>query len=300
MCFTLWPTTIKNFLIVLSSKNCILAATFDIISITNWHMKPILKTILSLSMCFFPFFSFSNIVVLNGLTHENSVQPGESYRGTIVIQNASEENKSVRLYQTDYWFSYTGESRHDPGGSLERSNAGWISFNPELMDLAPNETAAVNFEVTVPGESLSGTFWSALMVEGIVPPDTTGYSAGVTINTAIRYAVQIVTNIGETGIRDIRFLGLELEKQEKTTLLNVALENSGERMLRSALALELFDGEGNSAGVIKADRRKTFPGTSVMITLRLDGIIPGTYSGVLVADCDDDHVFGTGVSFEIE
>lgn len=62
----------------------------------------------------------------------------------------------------------------------------------------------------------------------------------------------------------------------------------------------MFDDAGNSLGIVKAERRKTFPGTSVMITLRLEGIKPGNYNGVLVADCDDDHVFGTNVSFEIE
>jgi hypothetical protein len=137
------------------------------------------------------------------------------------------------------------------------------------------------------------------MVEGIVPPDTTEYSSGVTINTAIRYAIQIITNIGETGTRDIQFLGLELGKQEETTSLHVAVENTGERLLRPELALELFDEAGNSVGVLKAESRKTFPGTSVLITLRLEGIKPGNYTGVLVADCDNDHVFGTNVSFEI-
>lgn len=249
---------------------------------------------------FVPFISYANIIVLNGLTHENQAQPGDSYRGTIQVQNASDKSRSVRIYQRDYWFSYTGESKHDPAGTLERSNADWISFNPELLNLGPNETATVNFEVAVPQKSLAGTYWSVIMVEGIVPPDTTNYSSGVTINTAIRYAVQIVTSIGETGTSDIQFLGMELGKQEETNLLNVALENTGERMLRPELALELFDEAGNSLGVLKAERRKTFPGTSVMITLRLEGIKPGSYNGVLVADCDDDHVFGTNVSFEIE
>jgi hypothetical protein len=251
-------------------------------------------------LAFIPFLSGANIVVLNGLTHENQVLPGESYRSTIQIQNVSDKNRSVRVYQRDYWFSYTGESKHDPAGTSERSNAGWISFHPELLDLGPNETATVNFEVNVPGESLSGTYWSVIMVEGIVPPDTTGHSGGVTINTAIRYAVQIVTNIGETGTSDIHFLGMELGKEEQTTLLHVALENTGERLLRPELALELFDEAGNSLGIVKAEKRKTFPGTSVMITLRLEGIKPGNYNGVLVADCDDDHVFGTNVSFELE
>jgi hypothetical protein len=77
------------------------------------------------------------------------------------------------------------------------------------------------------------------------------------------------------------------------------VENTGERLLRPELALELFDEAGNSVGVLKAESRKTFPGTSVLITLRLEGIKPGNYTGVLVADCDNDHVFGTNVSFEI-
>ncbi|SHF53712.1 hypothetical protein SAMN05444274_106110 [Mariniphaga anaerophila] len=248
---------------------------------------------------FIPLFSWANIVVLNGLTHENQAQPGESYRGTIQVQNASEHNRSVKIYQRDYWFSYTGESRHDLAGTSERSNANWISFNPELVELQPNEIASVNFEVKVPNDSLIGTYWSVLMVEGIVPPDTSATSGGVTINTAIRYAIQLVTQIGETGTSDIKFLGMELGKQDEMPLLHVALENTGERMLRPELALELFDDEGNSAGIVKAEKRKTYPGTSVMITLELKGIKPGNYNGILVADCDNDNVFGTNVSFEI-
>lgn len=250
-------------------------------------------------------FSFSvasqaSIVVLNGLTHENEAQPGETYRGAVEIQNTADTEKSVRIYLRDYLFSHTGETRHDPAGTLERSNAPWITYNPELLNLGPNEKALVEFEVLVPeNDSLTGTFWSVIMVEGIIPPDTAKYKQGVTINTAIRYAVQIVTNIGKTGVSDLQFLGLELDQQNENKLLNVLIGNTGERMLRSEVSLELFDEEGNSAGIIKADKRKTYPGTSIKVELPLEGIKPGNYSGMLVADCGNDQIFGTNVSFEL-
>jgi hypothetical protein len=38
----------------------------------------------------------AGIVVLNGLTHEKQVLPGETYRGTIQIQNAGSSAESVR------------------------------------------------------------------------------------------------------------------------------------------------------------------------------------------------------------
>ncbi len=242
-----------------------------------------------------------SIVVLNGLTHEKTTATGESYRGRIEVQNTANTEKSVRAYLKDYSFNFRGESRHDDPGTLARSNANWITFNPELMNLGPGEKATIDYEVKVPAEdSLKGTYWSVIMVEGIIPPDTTQQSGGITINTAIRYAVQIVTNIENTGTSDLQFLGLEMDQQNDINILNVIIENIGERQLKPELSLELFDESGNSAGIIKADRRKTFPETSVKVTLNLEGIKPAKYTGVLVADCDDDHIFGTNVSLEIE
>ncbi len=247
------------------------------------------------------YMSYASVVVLNGLTHEQISVIGGSYKGTIEIQNTAEVAKSVKVYQRDYLFNYAGESRHDVPGELERSNAGWITFNPELMNLAPGQKAVIDYEVKVPEvDSLKGTYWSVLMVEGILPPDTSNTKKGVTINTNIRYAVQIVTTLGNSGVSDLQFLGLEIAKEDAINILNVVVENTGERQLRPEIALELFNEKGNSAGVIKSERRKTFPGTSIMATLFLEGIKPGKYTGVLVADCDEDHVFGTNVSFEIE
>lgn len=138
------------------------------------------------------------------------------------------------------------------------------------------------------------------MVEGITPPDTSQIESGVRINTAIRYAVQIVTNIGSTGSSDLEFLGLELARQDDQNMLYVAVENTGERILKPEMNLELFDESGNSVGVITSDQRKTFPGTSIMTSLVLEGIKPGNYNGVLVADCGEDRLYGTNLSLEIE
>uniref|UniRef100_UPI00321717C3 hypothetical protein n=1 Tax=uncultured Draconibacterium sp. TaxID=1573823 RepID=UPI00321717C3 len=249
----------------------------------------------------FAYSTEASIVVLNGLSHENQVQPGETYRGTIEIQNTGANSKQVQVYIKDYWFSFSGENRHDPGGTLKRSNANWISFNPELLTIDSSEVATINFEVKIPDDdTLRGTYWSVLMVEGITPPDVDNINQGVKINTAVRYAVQIISNVGTNAKSDLEFLGMELGKQENQNVLHVAIENVGECMLRPEMSLELFDESGNSVGIIKADRRKIFPGTSVLTTLVLEGIKPGNYTGVLIADCGEDRLFGSNLSIEVE
>lgn len=253
----------------------------------------------------FAFFVFQNakasIVILNGLSHDNQVQSGETYRGTIELQNTGSSEKDVRVYIRDYWFSYSGENRHDPGGTIARSNAGWITFTPELLTLDSSEVATISYEVKVPNiDTLRGTYWSVIMVEGIAPPDTSNINRGVKINTAIRYAVQIVSNVGNDAKSDLQFIGMELGKEEEQNVISVAVENVGELMLRPAISLELFDAEGNSAGVLKTDPRKTFPGTSILSTIVLEGIKPGNYTGVLIADCGEDRLFGSNLSIELE
>ncbi len=241
----------------------------------------------------------ANIVILNGLTHENISSPGEKYRGTIQVQNAGTEARSIKVYVRDYWYSHLGESRNDEPGTLERSNANWIDFSPKLLTLQPDEKAVIDFEVSTPMvDSLCGTYWSVIMVEGLAPQDT-AKSTGLKIHTAIRYAVQIITNIEETGKRDLQFIGLELDDSKEENVLNVALQNTGERILKPELSIELFNDAGESVGVFKAERRKTFPGTSILQSLTLVGVKPGSYSAVLVANCDADHIFGTNFTLEI-
>lgn len=243
----------------------------------------------------------ASIVVLNGLSHENTAQPGETYRGTIQIQNTGTIEKSARIYLKDYWFSYTGESKNDDAGTLARSNAAWITYNPELITLEGGEIKTIDYEVKIPAnDTLVGTYWSVIMVEGITPPDTIKREMGVTINTAIRYAVQIVTNIGNTGKSDMEFIGLELSKDENENVLLVAVQNVGQRILKPEMNLELFDEEGNSVANINSERRKTFPGTSITTTLVLKGVKPGNYNGVLVANCGEDRMYGTNLTIELK
>ena len=243
----------------------------------------------------------ASIVILNGLTHENSIQPGSSYKGTINVQNSGNTVQNVKIYLRDYLFYHTGETKHDQPGSLERSNASWISYSPELLTLKPGELVSVNFEVSVPpDDSLKGTYWSVVMVEEVTPPDTSANRGSIKINTSVRYAIQIITNIGNTGRSDMEFVEFEMAVNEGRNILNVALENTGERILKPELNLELFDESGNSTGIIKSDRRKMYPATSIKSTLDLEGIKPGNYQGVLVVDCGEERLYGTNLSLEVK
>ncbi len=249
---------------------------------------------------FFPLSITAGISVENGLTHEFTVSPGNGYTGEIDITNYGDKDQYVKIYQKDYLFNYKGESFYEEPGSIARSNAGWIDINATYIKVPAHENINVRYEIKVPDDSLTGSYWSVIMVESVNEIDTSNLSKGVNIRTVIRYAVQIITDIENTGVRKLEFMATDLIKEDTVRYLQVDIQNPGERYFRPVLKLELFDDGGNSAGVFEAGPRKIYPGTSVRMKIILNDVAPGHYQGLLVADTGEDEVFGVNISVEIK
>lgn len=263
------------------------------------------KSIFKSAVCSFlflliPFFSEANIVVVNGLTHLHDVVPGETYRGVIEIQNTKSSDQAVKVYQRDYFFRHTGESLYEAPGSLPRSNADWVDLSPTYLNLKPREKTKVSYEITVPAtDSLRGTYWSVIMVEGVKPPDEDLLHRGVNIQTQVRYAIQIATTVGHTGKRELLFLDANIEEENGVRKLAIDIENPGDFMFKPDVSAELFDEQGSSIGTFFADPRKIYPLTSTRFWAEIGNLPVGKYKALLLADCGDEDVFGINLELEI-
>lgn len=240
----------------------------------------------------------SSVTPENATTQVRAAARGDTYRGTITLHNSEDVPTDVKLYQTDYVFSADGRSNFGSPGRLPRSNARWLKLHQEQITLAPGEHANVDYEVRVPDDAqLSGTYWSAVMVEQIAASEASGRRAQVELHQSVRHAVQIITEIGGSGSSQIAFSNASLLHSQGAQALCVDLENKGERWLQTDVWLELHDLEGRAIGKFSGRRMRTFPGTSVRNCIDLGVTKPGTYLALLVADGGRNDLFGT--QFEI-
>ncbi len=248
------------------------------------------------------FLAFNNIQasvsVLNGLTHEREASQGKTYDGIIQLKNTGQEPETVRLYQRDFRFTYKGDKFYEKPGQLQRSNTSWITFGPQRISISPQETIEVKFTVKVPNDDeMTGTYWSIIMVEGeprlsamATSPLKKDINFG--INQVMRYAVQIVTHIEKSGIRNIKFLNTELIHNNDKRVLQIDVENTGERWLRPTMYLDLYDEQGNHLGKHVGGSWRIYPCTSVRYRVDLTNIPEGKYLALVVIDNNDDYVFG--------
>ena len=239
----------------------------------------------------------AQIAVVGSTVEERTAAAGETYTGTIVVRNLTQQDQPVRIYQTDYLFFADGTSHFSDPGTTARSNAPWITPTVRSLLVPPQSEMAVTYTVKVPaGDSLGGTYWSVIMVEGA--PNEAGRASGgrpqVGVGSVMRYAVQIATHVQGTGSRKVHFANSRfLTNPDSTQTFELDVQNSGERAYRPTLWIEVYDAAGEMKANARQERGLLYPGTSLKQVFALGKLPPGTYRAVVFADSGEDAVFAS-------
>jgi hypothetical protein len=243
------------------------------------------------------------IAIPGELDYEFVSQPGEQHDGTIEIANTTDEPVEVSISHVDYLFFADGTTSYPEPGSVERSNASWISvYAPDQLIIPARDTVAVNFRINTPNDSsLRGTYWSMFLVAPVPSPvDAAAGSEGLGVNIVVRYGIQIITHIGDTGERKIQIMAADLTlNEEGTRLLLVDVENVGERWVRPEPWAEIFDETGSLVARVDGARLRIYPGTSVRYRFDLPDLDPGPYKALVVFDNGDEYVWGAQYNLEL-
>lgn len=253
-----------------------------------------------------PYVAKAGISIVGGLSHERVAKQDKAYRGVIFIRNTADEPQEVKVYQTDYLFFFDGKTIYGKPGKDPRSNARWINFSPKRFTIPAKGLFTVNYTIKVPDDkTLTGTYWSIIMVQEICESSPQAIKAErgkikANIETVVRYAVSMVTHIGDTGARKLNFLDTKLLKREKERTLQVDIENIGERWLIPSLWAELYNEEGVYIGRFEGGRRRIYPDTSVRFKVDLSQVPKGIYKALVIADCGGEDVFGATYTLRFE
>lgn len=270
------------------------------------HRLPLLRPGLIVGLLLLASGVFAQVSVNSPLSIEIEVLPGSRHTGTIVLENVGSESEEVRLYQTDYRSVRPGSFYYEDPGSQPRSNASWISVAPLRFSIPPGARYLVPYTIDVPAdETLSGTYWSVLMIEPVPPTSPESVQAApdqvaVGVVTLLRYAVRIVTHVGEAGVVQPHVDAVTVELRDGVPTLLVGLSNTGTRMVRLAVWTELYDAAGRMVARREGSGGTLFPGSSLEYRIPLTEIERGAYTALVLLDAGDNNVFGVSISLTLQ
>jgi len=255
--------------------------------------------------------AYANISLISQMTQSFDVIEGESYQGLLKLYNNGDQVQDVRIYQTDYRFDAEGHSFYEKAGTLARSNAGWIEINNSIVSVPPKESINLPYRIIIPEDkNLVGTYWSMIMVEPLPIRDSTGSANSlmeeeqdvkIGVKQSFRYGVQIVTNLGDDGKYKLNFTNSKLRYDEKRDgyIFQVDLINKGEYWLSPVVWMEIYDDYGSQVGRFKGRQLRIYPDTSIRQQIRVAKLRAGTYQALLIADNQDDNIFGIRYTLKV-
>lgn len=235
------------------------------------------------------------VLLESAMIEENSAKPGELYQGVIVLRNSDKVSAEARVYQTDYSFSADGRNHFGEPGKIKRSNAKWLQLGQGQFSVPPQSLLKVHYQIRVPDDAtLTGSYWSMLMVEPMAMSSPEGAAQ---MTQKMRFAVQVITQIGTTGKRELAFIEPNILEKNGTPLFTVDIKNTGERSLQPKISLELYDQHGAPLNKLEGSKLLLYPSTSGRFQIELHGVPPGKYRALVVADAGGDDLFGS--QFEV-
>jgi hypothetical protein len=260
--------------------------------------------LVALALCALVGSSHAGVIVIGNLARTSTIKPGETFEGVIFLKNTDKQSTEARISQTDYLCYSDGSNEYGDPGKTPRSNAGWITVSPTRLKIEPGETLPVRYKGKAPADpKLHGTFWSMIMVEPssapAITPEGQVDQVAVGLQTTIRFAIQIVTEVGQSGTRSLQVLDKCLVQGGGKRSLQLDIANDGERLLIPAMTVELFDKGGASVGRFEAGRTRIYPACSVRAKVDLTDVPCGKYVAMVLLDSGDAQVMGAQYDLEI-
>jgi hypothetical protein len=103
--------------------------------------------------------------------------------------------------------------------------------------------------------------------------------------------VQVATHLPSAGSRQVRLTRQGfLRDSTGARVLDMVVENTGERAYRPNLWIELYDARGVMRKRIEQQRGLLYPGTSLKQRFSFGALPAGVYKALVFADTGDDTV----------
>jgi hypothetical protein len=220
--------------------------------------------------------------------------------GKVKLKNDGDKPEKVLIYQQELVLVCGKEQDFSDVKANSHSLSEWMRTNVDEKVLSAGEEYDMIYTITIPANSAHGSYWNVIMIEGADPVVTSNDNMGLQINSKVRYAVQVIADIGEFESPTLTYTAVKIKNNaEGKRVVDVLLKNEGEFSVKAKVLLEVYSEKGEKIKVLTGTTRRIYPKQCNNFEIEIASIAKGKYDGVVVADNGSD-LFGSNVVLVVE
>jgi len=217
-----------------------------------------------------------------------NANPGENQNRTLTIRNHSNERQLFGLTLADYVVDEDGTRSAVEAGSTDRTLADWITINPSLLELNPNESGQAELILTVPRTGFN-TRWGMVHVE--VTREQTPSDVDKQLTTGVVIVPRIVVLVQQSPRSNQNYRGTvsglrEITDEDRTLRsFEATLTNTGDKVLDAKVFLALANLQTAEEKQYHPTSVTVYPGQQRKVVLSLpEAPSPGQYALAFLMD----------------
>lgn len=251
-------------------------------------------------MLLMPRYIRASVVILNGLTHNHSIPTATTtVQGVIKVKNDGGKDSRILVYRQDLVSLCNQQAAYPEVGSHSRSLGTALKTNVDERVIATTEEYDVRYTIEADPNRQPGTYWEVIMVE-VADPVREETHSGIQVNSKVRYAIQVIVDIGPVEGPPLSYENVVYEKvSAEQSVLKVVLKNNGAYGARTNVILEVYDSNGNKLKTTQPNTRMLYPGSCSTFEIPVTDVPKGKYDCVIIADTKKD-LFGSNISLQVE
>jgi len=240
----------------------------------------------------------ASVIISNGLTHNLDLSRGSIKEDKVVLKNIGDKPQAIKVYFNDLVSDCSGKVDYVRPGENLRSLYPFVSINTTEHTLLPGEEYELSYRIDLTKNDQDDcSLWVLMMVE-VVDPVSKSSNQGFEIGSKIRYAVQLIANIGQKNADAISFSNVKIGKDlNNHRVLEAAVKNEGKYMAIPVVNIQIFDAKGEKVRDLAVPSKKIYPQNCQSFVLPLSDLPKGKYQAVLLAEYLEESI---GVNIDLE
>jgi hypothetical protein len=206
------------------------------------------------------------------------------------VKNPTDAALLVRVSLSDWHYLADGTPNYLAAGSLTRSLAPFVTFNPAELLLEPGETGEVRYTAELPATAEPGTYWGVLFMTAEDPDPEPGFELA---RFSVRVGHVVYVNVPPLAPEGqiVGIFGEPPSDPADGYALQIQYANTGNAVQRLDGYVELRDGQGQVLFHEELPPQVSLPGDIVGRTFDVYGPLdPGNYTALVVYNYGDETI----------
>lgn len=134
------------------------------------------------------------------------VVPGKEVTDSIIINNLSDRDVTIKIYTEDLVFTspFTSSAKTEylPLGDNKFSCGKWIVFSPDTIFIPKKDSQKITYSIKVPKEAKGG-YWGLIIYENSGSAPSSHSGVGLSVRLACPIFLETVEKIRKIGVEDL-------------------------------------------------------------------------------------------------